>query len=60
MFPYVTYYLRGPEKPLTFRWPKGLQVQQIVTTYEDQDNVKGIAQGCGHPMIKVRHPEFET
>jgi nitrite reductase (cytochrome c-552) len=57
---HVTYYFRGPEKRLTFPWPNGLQLQQIVA-FENQDNVKEwVHKDTGAPMMKARHPEFET
>lgn len=57
---HVTYYFRGPEKRLTFPWPKGLQLQQIVAA-ENEDNVKEwVHKDTGAPMMKPRHPEFET
>jgi nitrite reductase (cytochrome c-552) len=57
---HVTYYFRGPEKRLTFPWSKGLKLEQIVA-HEDADNVEEwIHAESGTPMIKARHPEFET
>jgi nitrite reductase (cytochrome c-552) len=57
---HVTYYFRGPEKRLTFPWPKGLQVQQIVA-FQNEDGVKEwVHKDTGAPMMKARHPEFET
>ncbi len=57
---HVTYYFRGPEKRLTFPWPKGLQLRDIVA-FEDQDNVnEWVHKDSGAPMMKARHPEFET
>lgn len=57
---HVTYYFHGPEKRLTFPWSKGLKLEQIVA-YEDEDRVKEWDHAeTGAPMIKARHPEFET
>jgi nitrite reductase (cytochrome c-552) len=57
---HVTYYFRGPEKRLTFPWPKGLELRQIVAA-ENEDNVKEwVHKDTGAPMMKPRHPEFET
>jgi nitrite reductase (cytochrome c-552) len=57
---HVTYYFHGPEKRLTFPWSKGLKLEQIVA-HEDEDNVKEWDHAeSGAPMIKARHPEFET
>lgn len=57
---HVTYYFRGAQKRLTFPWPNGLQLQQI-TTFEDRDGVKEWThKDTGAPMMKARHPEFET
>lgn len=57
---HVTYYFRGPEKRLTFPWTKGLKLEQIVA-HEDEDKTKEWDHAdTGAPMIKARHPEFET
>ena len=55
---HVTYYFRGPEKRLTFPWPNGLKLQDIVAA-QNKDNVKEwVHKDTGAP--KARHPEFET
>lgn len=57
---HVTYYFHGPEKRLTFPWTKGLKLEQIVA-HEDDDKVKEWDHAeTGAPLIKARHPEFET
>src|ERR1041385_2373070 len=57
---HVTYYFRGPEKRLTFPWPKGLKLEQIVA-FESEDKVgEWIHADTGAQMMKARHPEFET
>jgi nitrite reductase (cytochrome c-552) len=57
---HVTYYFHGPEKRLTFPWSKGLKLEQIVA-HEDEDKVKEWSHAeSGAPLIKARHPEFET
>jgi nitrite reductase (cytochrome c-552) len=57
---HVTYYFRGAEKRLTFPWPKGLKVAQIVAA-ENEDNVnEWTHKDSGTSMMKARHPEFET
>jgi len=57
---HVTYYFHGPEKRLTFPWSKGLKLAEIVA-HEDEDKVKEWSHAeSGAPMIKARHPEFET
>jgi nitrite reductase (cytochrome c-552) len=57
---HVTYYFHGPEKRLTYPWSKGLKLEQIVA-HEDADNLKEwIHSESGAPMMKARHPEFET
>ncbi|HET7439714.1 MAG TPA: ammonia-forming cytochrome c nitrite reductase subunit c552 [Terriglobales bacterium] len=57
---HVTYYFRGPEKRLTFPWSKGLKLENIVAT-EDEDKVKEWNHAeTGAGLIKARHPEFET
>ena len=57
---HVTYYFRGPEKRLTFPWPNGLKLDQIVA-FETQDKVgEWVHAETGAQMMKARHPEFET
>jgi nitrite reductase (cytochrome c-552) len=57
---HVTYYFRGPEKRLTFPWPNGLKLQDIVAA-QNKDNVRErVHRDTGAPMMKARHPEFET
>lgn len=57
---HVTYYFHGPEKRLTFPWSKGLKLDQIVA-HEDDDKVTEWTHAeSGAPLIKARHPEFET
>jgi nitrite reductase (cytochrome c-552) len=57
---HVTYYFRGPDKRLTFPWPKGLQLNQIVAA-ENEDQVnEWTHKDTGAQMMKPRHPEFET
>jgi len=57
---HVTYYFRGAEKRLTFPWPKGLKVSQIVAA-ENEDKVgEWTHKDTGASMMKARHPEFET
>jgi nitrite reductase (cytochrome c-552) len=57
---HVTYYFHGPEKRLTFPWSRGLKLAQILA-HEDEDKVKEWDHAeSGAPLIKARHPEFET
>ncbi len=57
---HVTYYFRGPEKRLTFPWPNGLKLDQIVA-FETGDKVgEWVHADTGAQMMKARHPEFET
>ncbi len=57
---HVNYYFRGPEKRLTFPWPKGLKLEQIAA-FENEDKVnEWVHQDTGASMMKARHPEFET
>jgi nitrite reductase (cytochrome c-552) len=50
---HVTYYFRGPEKRLTFPWSKGLKLEQIVAT-EDEDKVKEwVHAESGAPLMKA-------
>ena len=57
---HVTYYFKGPEKRLTFPWPKGLQLDEIIAA-ENEDSVsEWVHRDTGTAMMKARHPEFET
>jgi nitrite reductase (cytochrome c-552) len=57
---HVTYYFRGPDKRLTFPWPKGLKLEQIVAFQNEDKVVEWVHKDTGTSMMKPRHPEFET
>ncbi|MTJ83550.1 MAG: ammonia-forming cytochrome c nitrite reductase subunit c552 [Telmatospirillum sp.] len=57
---HVTYYFRGADKRLTFPWPKGLKLDQIVASENEDNVVEWTHKETGAPMMKARHPEFET
>jgi nitrite reductase (cytochrome c-552) len=56
---HVTYYFQPPNKRLTFPWRKGLKVEDILAT-EDEEKIKEWEHpDSGAGLIKARHPEFE-
>jgi nitrite reductase (cytochrome c-552) len=57
---HVTYYFHGAEKRLTFPWSKGLKLNEIVAHENDDQVTEWSHAESGAPMIKARHPEFET
>jgi nitrite reductase (cytochrome c-552) len=57
---HVTYYFKGAEKRLTFPWPKGLQLDRIVASENEDQVVEWTHKDSGASMMKARHPEFET
>ncbi|PKU24857.1 ammonia-forming cytochrome c nitrite reductase subunit c552 [Telmatospirillum siberiense] len=57
---HVTYYFRGTEKRLTFPWPKGLKLDQIVAAENEDKVAEWNHKETGASMMKARHPEFET
>jgi nitrite reductase (cytochrome c-552) len=57
---HVDYYFEGPEKRLTFPWNNGLRVEQILQHLEDINLKEWVHADTGAPLLKARHPEFET
>jgi nitrite reductase (cytochrome c-552) len=57
---HVTYYFRGAEHRLTFPWSKGQKLDQIVAAENEDQVVEWTHKDTGAPMMKPRHPEFET
>lgn len=56
---HVEYYFKGKEKRLTYPWAKGLNVDAIMSYYDEAgfaDWTHGIS---GAPTLKAQHPEFE-
>ena len=56
---HVEYYFKGPEKRLTYPWHKGLNVEDIVTYYEEVGHKDWVHKDTGAPVLKAQHPEFE-
>lgn len=57
---HVEYYFKGPEKRLTYPWAKGLQLQNIVSYYQDEKFKDWVHADTGTEALKAQHPEFET
>lgn len=53
------YYFRGAEKRLVYPWAKGLQVENILAFYDEQDFKDWDHGMTGAPVLKAQHPEFE-
>jgi nitrite reductase (cytochrome c-552) len=56
---HVEYYFHGPEKRLTYPWSKGLQVEQILSYYDETQFKDWMHAETGAPVLKAQHPEFE-
>ncbi len=56
---HVEYYFKGPEKRLTYPWPKGLKVENIYAYYEEVGFKDWTHARTGAPALKAQHPEFE-
>jgi nitrite reductase (cytochrome c-552) len=56
---HVEYYFHGPEKRLTYPWSKGLQVEQILSYYDETQFKDWTHAETGAPVLKAQHPEFE-
>src|SRR5262252_7430389 len=56
---HVEYYFQGPDKRLTYPWSKGLQVEQILSYYDETQFKDWIHADTGAPVLKAQHPEFE-
>jgi nitrite reductase (cytochrome c-552) len=56
---HVEYYFQGPEKRLTYPWSKGLQVEQILSYYDETQFKDWTHADTGAPVLKAQHPEFE-
>lgn len=53
------YHFSGPEKRLVYPWAKGLQVENILTFYDEQKFKDWEHAETGAPVLKAQHPEFE-
>ena len=56
---HVTYYFQPPNQRLTFPWAKGLKVENIIPTEDEQKIKEWDHPDGGAGLIKARHPEFE-
>jgi nitrite reductase (cytochrome c-552) len=56
---HVEYYFQGPEKRLVYPWSKGLQVEQILSYYDEAQFKDWIHADTGASVLKAQHPEFE-
>jgi nitrite reductase (cytochrome c-552) len=56
---HVEYYFQGPDKRLTYPWSKGLQVEQILSYYDETQLKDWTHAETGAPVLKAQHPEFE-
>jgi nitrite reductase (cytochrome c-552) len=56
---HVEYYFKGPEKRLVYPWGKGLTVDNIMATYEENGHKDWVHAETGAPVLKAQHPEFE-
>lgn len=56
---HVEYYFKGTEKRLVFPWAKGLNVEQMISYYDDEKFKDWVHADTGAPMLKAQHPEFE-
>ena len=56
---HVEYYFQGPDKRLTYPWSKGLQVEQILSYYDEVQFKDWTHADTGAPVLKAQHPEFE-
>ena len=56
---HVEYYFQGPDKRLVYPWSKGLQVEQILSYYDEAQFKDWTHADTGAPVLKAQHPEFE-
>lgn len=56
---HVEYYFRGPEKLLVYPWANGLQVENILAFYDQQQHQDWVHAETGARVLKAQHPEFE-
>jgi nitrite reductase (cytochrome c-552) len=53
------YYFKGTEKRLTYPWQKGLQVENILSYYDEVKHNDWTHAETGAGVLKAQHPEFE-
>jgi nitrite reductase (cytochrome c-552) len=56
---HVEYYFQGSDKRLVYPWSKGLQVEQILSYYDEAQFKDWVHADTGAPVLKAQHPEFE-
>jgi nitrite reductase (cytochrome c-552) len=56
---HVEYYFQGPEKRLVYPWSKGLTVDAILATYDENGHADWVHAATGGKVLKAQHPEFE-
>ena len=57
---HVEYYFKGPDKRLVYPWGKGLKVEDILATYDEEGFSDWTHAATGAGVLKAQHPEFET
>jgi nitrite reductase (cytochrome c-552) len=55
----VQYYIKRPEKMLTYPWQNGLKVEQIEAYYDEVAHKDWEHALSKAPALKAQHPEFE-
>jgi nitrite reductase (cytochrome c-552) len=56
---HVEYYFQGSNKRLVYPWSKGLQIEQILSYYDEAQFKDWTHAETGAPVLKAQHPEFE-
>lgn len=56
---HVEYYFKGKEKLLVYPWQKGLQVDSIMSYYDEVKQNDWTHAETGAGVLKAQHPEFE-
>jgi nitrite reductase (cytochrome c-552) len=56
---HVEYYFKGAEKRLVYPWAKGINIDQMMTYYDEQQHKDWVHAESGAPVLKAQHPEFE-
>lgn len=53
------YYLKGPDKEVTFPWDQGYTIENIETYYDQLSFADFIHPLSRTPLLKAQHPDFE-
>ncbi|WP_338864737.1 ammonia-forming cytochrome c nitrite reductase subunit c552 [Myxococcus stipitatus] len=56
---HVEYYFKGKEKRLTYPWAKGINIDQIMSYYDEDGHTDWTHKLTGAKVLKAQHPEFE-